>query len=48
MESLQAEVSPFGIQTMIVNPGFFRTLLLTEESTNYAAPSVDDYQGAAA
>jgi NAD(P)-dependent dehydrogenase (short-subunit alcohol dehydrogenase family) len=43
MESLQAEVSPFGIQTMIVNPGFFRTELLTEESTKYAAPSVDDY-----
>jgi NAD(P)-dependent dehydrogenase (short-subunit alcohol dehydrogenase family) len=43
MESLQAEVSPFGIQTMIVNPGFFRTLLLTEKSTNYAAPSVEEY-----
>jgi len=43
MESLQAEVSPFGIQTMIVNPGFFRTELLTKESTNYAAPSVDEY-----
>ena len=36
MESLQAEVEPFGIQTMTVNPGFFRTELLTEESTNYA------------
>src|SRR3990170_285205 len=33
----------FGIETMIVNPGFFRTELLTEESTNYAEPSVDDY-----
>ena len=43
MESLQAEVEPFGIQTMIVNPGFFRTELLTEESTNYAAPSIEDY-----
>src|ERR1700719_348107 len=28
MESLQAEVEPFGIQTMVVNPGFFRTELL--------------------
>ena len=36
MESLQAEVEPFGIQTLTVNPGFFRTELLTEESTNYA------------
>ncbi|HEV3220060.1 MAG TPA: SDR family oxidoreductase [Candidatus Acidoferrales bacterium] len=43
MESLQAEVAPFGIQTLIVNPGFFRTELLTEESTNYATPSIEDY-----
>ncbi|MER8835788.1 SDR family oxidoreductase [Mesorhizobium sp. M0909] len=43
MEALQTEVVPFGIETMIVNPGFFRTELLTEESTNYAAPSVEDY-----
>jgi NAD(P)-dependent dehydrogenase (short-subunit alcohol dehydrogenase family) len=43
MESLQAEVEPFGIQTLIVNPGFFRTELLTEESTNFAAPSIADY-----
>src|SRR5580704_3090143 len=43
MQSLQAEVEPFGIQTMIVNPGFFRTELLTEESTNYAKPSIEDY-----
>lgn len=44
MEALQAEVAPFGIQTMIVNPGFFRTELLTEESTQYAALSVEDYR----
>ena len=43
MESLQAEVEPFGIQTLTINPGFFRTELLTEESTNYAAPLVEDY-----
>ena len=43
MESLQAEVEPFGIQTMVVNPGFFRTELLTEQSTNYADPSIADY-----
>jgi NAD(P)-dependent dehydrogenase (short-subunit alcohol dehydrogenase family) len=43
MEALQAEVAPFGIETMIVNPGFFRTELLTEESTNYAEPSIEDY-----
>jgi NAD(P)-dependent dehydrogenase (short-subunit alcohol dehydrogenase family) len=43
MESLAPEVEPFGIHTTIVNPGFFRTELLTKESTNYATPSIDDY-----
>jgi NAD(P)-dependent dehydrogenase (short-subunit alcohol dehydrogenase family) len=43
MESLHAEVAPFGITTTIVNPGFFRTELLTEQSTNYAEPSIADY-----
>src|SRR4029077_6666487 len=43
MESLQPEVAPFGISTTIVNPGFFRTELLTQESTAYAAPSLEDY-----
>jgi NAD(P)-dependent dehydrogenase (short-subunit alcohol dehydrogenase family) len=43
MESLQAEVAPFGITTTVVNPGFFRTELLTEQSTNYADPSIADY-----
>jgi NAD(P)-dependent dehydrogenase (short-subunit alcohol dehydrogenase family) len=40
MESLHAEVSPFGINTAIVNPGFFRTELLTEQSANYATSSI--------
>ena len=43
MESLQCEVAAFGINTTIVNPGFFRTELLTEQSTNYAEPSIADY-----
>src|SRR5438094_2046586 len=43
MESLQPEVAPFGINTTIVNPGFFRTELLTQESTTYAEPSIEDY-----
>jgi NAD(P)-dependent dehydrogenase (short-subunit alcohol dehydrogenase family) len=43
MESLAPEVEPFGIHTTIVNPGFFRTELLTTESTNYATPSIEDY-----
>jgi NAD(P)-dependent dehydrogenase (short-subunit alcohol dehydrogenase family) len=43
MESLAPEVEPFGIHATIVNPGFFRTELLTKESTNYAPASIDDY-----
>jgi NAD(P)-dependent dehydrogenase (short-subunit alcohol dehydrogenase family) len=43
MESLHVEVAPFGIATTVVNPGFFRTELLTEQSTNYAEPSIADY-----
>src|SRR5215203_2933740 len=41
MESLTPEVAPFGIRTTIVEPGFFRTDLLTAESTNYAEPAID-------
>jgi NAD(P)-dependent dehydrogenase (short-subunit alcohol dehydrogenase family) len=44
MQALQSEVAPFGIHTTIVNPGFFRTELLTEESTNYADRPIDDYK----
>ena len=43
MQSLQPEVEPFGINTIIVNPGFFRTELLTEESTNFAERTIEDY-----
>src|SRR5256886_3118339 len=48
MESLAAEVARFGIHTTIVNPGFFRSALLTNESTTYADPSIDDYADARA
>jgi NAD(P)-dependent dehydrogenase (short-subunit alcohol dehydrogenase family) len=43
MESLTPEIAPFGIRTMLVEPGFFRTELLTDDSTTYAKPSIDDY-----
>jgi NAD(P)-dependent dehydrogenase (short-subunit alcohol dehydrogenase family) len=43
IESLTAEIAPFGIRTMLVEPGFFRTELLTPESTSYARPSIEDY-----
>ncbi len=43
MEALQPEVETFGIATTIVNPGFFRTDLLTPDSATYATSSIDDY-----
>ena len=44
MQSLQPEVEPFGIDTIVVNPGFFRTELLTEESTKFGVNTIDDYK----
>jgi hypothetical protein len=43
MKSLSPEVAPFGIRTMLVEPGFFRTELLIPKSTKYAEASVADY-----
>jgi len=43
MESLTPEIASFGIRTMLVEPGFFRTELLTKDSTTYAQPSIADY-----
>jgi NAD(P)-dependent dehydrogenase (short-subunit alcohol dehydrogenase family) len=43
MESLTPEIADFGIRTMLVEPGFFRTELLSDDSTTYAEPAVDGY-----
>ena len=43
MESLTPEIAPFGIRTMLVEPGFFRTELLSTDSTIYAEPRIEDY-----
>jgi NAD(P)-dependent dehydrogenase (short-subunit alcohol dehydrogenase family) len=43
VESLTPEIAPFGLRTMLVEPGFFRTELLSADSTTYAAPTLDDY-----
>ena len=43
MESLTPEIAPFGIRTLLVEPGFFRTELLTNDSTTFAQPSIGDY-----
>jgi len=46
MESLRFDVAPFGIKTMVVEPGFFRTELLVEgASTKWPKLKVDDYAG---
>jgi NAD(P)-dependent dehydrogenase (short-subunit alcohol dehydrogenase family) len=43
MTGSNSEVAPFGIRTMLVEPGFFRTELLTDESTKWPDASIDDY-----
>jgi NAD(P)-dependent dehydrogenase (short-subunit alcohol dehydrogenase family) len=43
IESLAPEIATFGIKTMLVEPGFFRTQLLSPESTKFAKPSIADY-----
>lgn len=43
MEALAAEVAPFNIHATVVNPGFFRTELLTQESATYATPAIAEY-----
>jgi NAD(P)-dependent dehydrogenase (short-subunit alcohol dehydrogenase family) len=45
MSALHDEVVPFGIHTTVVNPGFFRTDLISERSMSYAHPSIADYDG---
>ncbi|WP_030438293.1 SDR family oxidoreductase [Actinoplanes subtropicus] len=44
MESLHFDVAPYGISTMAVEPGFFRTELLVEgSSTIWPQLDIDDY-----
>ncbi|PYY31623.1 SDR family NAD(P)-dependent oxidoreductase [Curtobacterium sp. MCBD17_030] len=44
MESIRYDLAPYGIATMIVEPGFFRTELLVEgSSTIWPELSVEDY-----
>lgn len=43
MESLQLEIAPFGINTTLVEPGYFRTELLEPASTTWAENSIEAY-----
>jgi len=43
MDCLAPEIAPFGIKTTIVEPGFFRTGLLTPTSTIWAENAIEDY-----
>jgi NAD(P)-dependent dehydrogenase (short-subunit alcohol dehydrogenase family) len=44
MESIRFDLAPYGIDTTIVEPGFFRTELLVEgASTNWPELSIPDY-----
>ena len=43
MESLRYDVEPYGIDTTIVEPGYFRTELLVDGSSIWPELSIDDY-----
>ncbi|KAH7389144.1 hypothetical protein BKA64DRAFT_130702 [Cadophora sp. MPI-SDFR-AT-0126] len=43
VESLQGEVSPFGIRTLLMEPGRFRTKLLSSQNMKTVQPAIGDY-----
>ena len=43
MRGLGDELRPFGIETMTVTPGFFRTTLLSKDSMNFGDIEIADY-----
>ncbi|KAH9218703.1 oxidoreductase,short chain dehydrogenase-like protein [Leptodontidium sp. 2 PMI_412] len=44
VETLNLEVKPLGIRTLLVEPGFFRTDLLNADNTVYINSKIDDYK----
>ncbi|KAL4789851.1 hypothetical protein BDV19DRAFT_382808 [Aspergillus venezuelensis] len=45
-EALNMEVSPLGIKTLLVEPGQFRTDLLSPQNSNYAESDIHEYTDA--
>lgn len=44
VETLQLEVAPFCIRTLLVEPGFFRTELLNNDNAKYVETAIEDYK----
>ncbi|KAJ0307872.1 hypothetical protein COL5a_008175 [Colletotrichum fioriniae] len=44
VEALNLEVAPLGLQTLLVEPGFFRTELLNANNTVYVETKIPDYK----
>lgn len=44
VESLEKEVKPFGINTLLVEPGYFRTSLLTSNNAFFTASFIEEYK----
>jgi hypothetical protein len=44
VESLSKEIAPIGIKTLLVEPGTFRTDLLTQQNSKSAATKFEDYK----
>lgn len=44
VETLDLEVKSFGIRTLLVEPGFFRTELLNADNTKYVQTTIKDYE----
>ncbi len=45
MKALKGDVTPFGINTTVINPGVFRTEFLTDKTMTFADNLIDDYNG---
>jgi hypothetical protein len=44
VESLQQEVAPFDIKTLLVEPGYFRTEFLNKDNAKYTNTTLEDYK----